>query len=114
MILTLERLNEVLEWDDEIGNFKWRIKLSKKTRIGDVAGKNTYLIRIDGVSYIKTRLSWFKHYGYWPVDCVLLRDGDSKNIRPENLYLETRTEKSKRCYRPPGNYDGGNWALWGL
>jgi hypothetical protein len=96
--LTQERLKEVLLYDPETGDFKFRF-----TRGGIVAGsvagarnfgpkKDRIGIKIDRVIYYASNLAWFYVYGeaYPKGDTVIdHKDGDPYNNRLSNLRIAT-------------------------
>lgn len=91
MSLTLERLKEVLSYDQDTGVFRWRITLSNRAQAGLVAGatsKDDYVrINIDGKRYLGHRLAWFYVKGEWPPCHIDHRDTDKRNNRLANFRL---------------------------
>jgi hypothetical protein len=67
--LTVERLREVLDYDQETGVFVWRIAVSRN-KAGATAGytgPNGYVyIGIGGHQYLAHRLAWLFVYSEWP------------------------------------------------
>lgn len=90
-MLTLERLQEVLEYLPDSGVLIWRVSNSHRVRVGDVAGhlhkKWGYIeVRIDGRSYRAHRLAWMLMMGeQWPkqIDHINLCPSDNRwcNLR---------------------------------
>lgn len=64
---TQQELQDMFTYDDELGCLRWKIKISKKNNIGDVAGcirKGGYTaIRINGIRYFTHRLIYQYHKG---------------------------------------------------
>jgi len=88
--LTAERLCEVLAYDPETGNFKWRVKKATWLSVGDQAGNQNvkigYLqIRIDGKLYYGHRLAFLYMAGTMPryVDHINCNKADNRwaNLR---------------------------------
>ena len=103
MALTYERLHEVLTYTPFDGLFRWKIKLSRSIKIGDIGGskrKDGYInISIDGTQYLAHRLAWMYVYGYFPENNI-----DHKfRIRNDNRIRKIR-EASQSCnIRNTGN-----------
>lgn len=76
------------------GQFVRIKKTSKNIDVGAIAGckrKDGYLVvRVNDVLHLAHRLSWFWHYGVWPVDLIDHIDGDKANNRIENLRESTK------------------------
>lgn len=90
--LTAERLREVLHYDPQSGKFIWKVRLSARRSVGDVAGFTTRdgkytSIRIDGKLYLAHRLAWLYVTGVWPAEQIDHKNGYSDgiaNIRAAN------------------------------
>lgn len=95
MIVTIERLKEVLHYDPSSGAFRWRARRRFcRYGAGDIAGTdngNYWIIRIDGEGYKAHRLAWFYTYGAWPKR-LDHRDTDKLNNRLANLRLATNAQ----------------------
>jgi hypothetical protein len=89
MALTQSDLREVLDYDPATGIFRWKVALSFRTRVGQIAGSNHgngYLeIGINGESYYANRLAWLYMTGEWPKGHVDHRDLNRRNNRWDNL-----------------------------
>jgi hypothetical protein len=72
--ITQEKLKEVLEYNNELGTFTWKVSKANKIKVGSVAGcKNNLgyiLIRIDGKIYLAHRLAWLYTHGSFPLNCI--------------------------------------------
>ena len=85
--LTLERLKEVLSYDQHTGIFTW-IKNYHTSKIGRVAGhksKKYVEIKIDQKKYHAHCLAWLYMTGKWPKDEIDHRDRVKHNNRFNNL-----------------------------
>jgi len=87
-----DRLMEVLDYDRESGIFRWRVRPTNLGRVkaGDIAGtvensNGHRYIRFEKRDYIASRLAWLFIYGECPVKKLKFIDGDSRNIRINNL-----------------------------
>ena len=72
--ITQEKLKEVLDYNNELGTFTWKVSKANRIKVGSVAGcKNNLgyiLIRIDGKIYLAHRLAWLYTYGNFPLNCI--------------------------------------------
>jgi outer membrane protein assembly factor BamB len=113
--ITQERLHEVLRYDSETGEFYWRVRLSRASQIGSVAGTVSLryrCIRIDGRNYTAHQLAWFYVTGEWAISLIDHRDGDPINNRWDNLRLATRSENSANRRRNRNNTSGFKGVIW--
>lgn len=90
--ITHKRLLEALNYDAESGVFTWKVKASKNTVIGEVAGSwrteakdRPIRIRIDGNSFKAHRLAWLYVNGAWPNGLIDHINGDCHDNRICNL-----------------------------
>jgi len=94
VILTQERLKEVLFYDPDTGLFVWIINkrgVKAGTIAGCVAAHGYIVIRIDGVLYYAHRLAIFYMTGEWPVEV-----DHKKHIRHDNRAEEIEKSTRKR------------------
>lgn len=93
MMLTQERLKELLEYTPETGIFTWKARPSNRVRVGDIAGhlekKDGYImLGIGGVLYRAHRLAWLYMTGDFPPK---EKDIDHKNgLRADNRWANIR------------------------
>ena len=69
MPLTVERLRELLDYDEKENVFTWRVNRAGAPFAGKVAGcphNGTWEIRVDGRKYGKQSLATFYQTGRWP------------------------------------------------
>lgn len=90
MKLTVDRLREVLIYDQHAGVFKWSLKTNRKVVVGANAGSVTrhgyVAIRIDGTRFAAHRLAFLYVTGKWP-------DGEIDHIngvRSDNRWINLR------------------------
>lgn len=116
MKLTHERLLEVLIYDPATGLFRWKIKTSKRTIVGNVTGqtpKEGYLrIRIDGELFTAHRLAVFYMTGAWPETLVDHRDRDRTNNRWDNIRNASYSENAANQALSPRNTSGFKGVSW--
>ena len=117
ILLTPERLREVLSYDKVAGDFT---RLATGERLGRVGLCRGYVhIRVDGRSYKAHRLAWFHVYGRWPDGDIDHINGDRGDNRIANLREATRSQNNANKAASPKNrsgFKGVNYAphvkLW--
>lgn len=94
-MLTQERLKELLSYDLESGEFRWRVERRGAAK-GNIAGRLTASgynhISIDSSSYYAHRLAWLYVHSVWPTRDIDHIDADKANNRLKNLREVTRTQ----------------------
>lgn len=98
--VSLERLMQVLHYDQDTGTFTWAAPTSIRVQEGDEAGSVASVsggrvyrqIAIDGVSYYANVLAWFYVTGVWPQSAVGYRNADGLDTRFGNLRLMQKNE----------------------
>jgi len=87
--LTQERLQELLHYDPDTGEFRWRAAENPDCRAGEIAGcsmrSDYWCIHIDGRGYRAHQLAWLYMTGEWGRPLIAHRDGDPFNNRWRNL-----------------------------
>jgi len=107
--LTLERLRELLEYNQETGGFTWRVRRGP-ARAGSKAGsvgRAGYLsIETGGRVYQAHRLAWFYVYGEWPLGDLDHKDMVKTNNRIDNLRLATPSQNKANSRLHRNNTSG--------
>jgi HNH endonuclease/AP2 domain len=109
--LTRARLRELLDYNKETGEFRWRKRDIKGIRpdlsAGTIRSPRDYrYIKIDGRVYSEHQLAWFYMSGRWGKPTIDHRDGDVTNNRWKNLRLATRSQNNANRRRPRNNTSG--------
>ena len=120
--LTYERLREVLRYEPETGECTWLASTGKRK---DLIGKRACSldkvdgyrrIKVDGVSYLSSRLAVFFITELWPDDEVDHKNTDPSNDRWENLREATKpqqnanTRERSRSGLPKGVWRNQRWG----
>lgn len=91
----IERLHELLHYDQTSGIFRWKVNVGRRIRAGSVAGSKTsqgaVRIQIDGVAYYAHRIAWAMMTGEPVPDHI-----DHKNCNPEENDWENLREATSR------------------
>jgi len=108
--LTQQRVQELLEYDEHSGEFRWRVTKNPNIRKGEVAGcqarSEYWSIHIDGRNYRAHQLAWLYVKGEWGRPLIDHRDGNPLNNRWTNLRLATHTNNAANRPRLPRNTSG--------
>jgi hypothetical protein len=110
-MVSRERLKEVLSYCADTGLFTWRVAVSRKVRVGAIAGGKSgdgqYIhIRLDGRIYRAHRLAWLYMTGEFPATLIDHDDGNGCNNRWTNLRLATSTENGCNRGKTRANTSG--------
>ena len=109
--ITAEKLREILSYDPDTGEFRWKVRTSRRTNIGDVAGslsKYGYnCIMIKKKHYFAHRLALLYTTGSYPKHEIDHINGNRVDNRINNICEVTRREnqcnrKSHRAGRLQG------------
>ena len=102
-MLTQEEINEIFEYDDIVGQLRWRVNFSKK-KIGQIAGfvgnRGYRRIYYNYRFYNAQRLIWILHYGYIPDQIDHINhdrdDNHISNLRDVNASLNQQNQKPSK------------------
>jgi hypothetical protein len=119
LVLSLDRVNELLELRLPECVFYWRMSAARSVKVGDKAGslhKDGYLqIGIDGKYFMAHRLVWFVTYGKFPDGVIDHIDGDPANNQIHNLRDVTHKvnhQNRKKRGRDDPSLPTGVWAAY--
>lgn len=90
--LTLERLKEMVSYDQETGVFLWKQRphANSRKREGDEAGSvkasGYRYINIDNHTYLCSQLAWFYVTGEWPRGRIGVKNKNQSDLSFDNLF----------------------------
>jgi HNH endonuclease/AP2 domain len=105
-ILTREKLQEVLHYDQDSGQFTW-LTTSNRKKAGERAGTTVShryrKIQVYNKIYYEHRLAWLYVYGEFPQDVIDHIDGNGLNNKIENLRCVSHSGNMQNQLRPHKN-----------
>ena len=114
--LTQERLKELLDYNPDTGEFKWRVfckGMRPDLKAGSLNRGGYVYISVDGTHYRANRLAWLYSYGSFPKNNLSPINGIRHDIRITNLKEITKNEclrkavrGNPKCELPFGVYRG--------
>lgn len=115
--LTYDDVNEAIAYSPDTGRFTWKVDVSRNVKANSVAGtfkncrhrttgqvKSYLYIRYKDREMVGSRVAWLLQTGEWPTQSVMFSDGDTTNLRWNNLKLSlfksgSKTENGRRNYK---------------
>lgn len=98
-MITQERLKELLNYNQESGEFTWRDSVNSRAKSGSIAGTTTAngyrTIGIGGKKYASHRLAWVYMYGGTPINQIDHINHNRCDNRICNLRDVTASQNSK-------------------
>jgi HNH endonuclease len=92
-------IRSCLSYCPETGIFRWLISLSRRVRVGEIAGcadQSGWVVRIRGRGYLARRLAWVHVYGAIPHGAeVRTINRDVSDCRLANLELSSLDRRAK-------------------
>jgi hypothetical protein len=111
-MLSARKLKQLLSYDPTTGEWKWLIKPSVRTKVGDRAGHldlTGWRIHIKGNKYLLSRLAFLYMTGKMPKRLVDFKDRDVSNCRWDNLREATRSQDQQNSVRKNLYGKGVSW-----
>ena len=114
--LSIDRLREVLDYSGDTGIFRWKIKKSWRTKIGDIAGyvgtRGYRRISIDNTEYYEHLLAWYISTGSIPNDQIDHINKIRGDNRISNLREADNSENINNCNKYKTNKSGYKGVSW--
>ena len=114
-MLTQKRLKELLSYDPDTGEFRWRMTLNNRAPSGSVSGyvnHHGYVrIMIDKKTYQAHRLAWLYVYGEF-VPELDHKNGVRSDNSISNLRPATRSQNLGNSRKPSTNRSGKKGVSW--
>jgi len=108
--LTQERLKEILHYDPQTGEWRWKQRLAWRIDVGERAGTINQLgyliITIDGTLYAAHRLAFLYMTGEWPIDEVDHCDLNKANCVWSNLRQSIHQQNCSNVRKRLNNTSG--------
>lgn len=109
MLLTAERLRDLISYDQESGIFVW--KKSGKVA-GYITNEGYRNISVDNRMYRAHRLAWLYVTGEWPIDQIDHINGSRDANWFANLREASALENGKNLKKPATNSSGFKGVSW--
>jgi len=113
--ITAEFLRNVLTYDKNTGVLRWKKKISRKIKVGEIAGSKAgahWQVGMYGENYLAHHLIWVMMTGDWPTDEVDHEDTDGQNNKWKNLRIATRKQNSANRGKNSNNTSGIKGVSW--
>jgi hypothetical protein len=110
MILTAQKVREILHYDPDTGVWTWLRPPAKNILVGSVAGTISVhgyrIITFQGVKYRSGRLAWLYMTGEWPVEEIDHDNRDKTDDRWCNLLDKSRSNNALNRDLQVNNFSG--------
>lgn len=112
----LQRLRAALAYNQETGEFRWKVRRSANAKAGSVAGSTDSSghrqIKFETKTYLAHRLAWVMTHGRWPEMEIDHVNRDRTDNRLINLRECSHAENSKNRNIYASNTSGTTGVHW--
>jgi hypothetical protein len=102
--ITAETLRALLDYEPDTGIFWWRVQLSRRVKVGAIAGTvncDGYIcIKVNGMQFKAHRLAWLHTHGMWPDHQIDHINGNRADNRIANLRDVSQFTNMQNQVRP--------------
>jgi hypothetical protein len=111
-----DKLRDIFDYDPTTGNLVWKVRNSKRVKIGDIAGcKSTdgrILIGLNGRLYKAHRIIWALVTGEWPKNFIDHKNSNPSDNKWENLREATKSQNMMNVGKIKSNTSGIRGVGW--
>jgi hypothetical protein len=113
--LSAELVRLLLDYDLDTGVFRWKVRVAKRVRVGDVAGIDGVRerrISILGRQHLAHRVAWLYVYGEWPKQVIDHINRNPFDNRIANLRDVSQRENVLNSSLSRANKSGTTGVRW--
>jgi hypothetical protein len=114
--LTAEQIREIVSYDPETGEMRWRKSRGSRAQAGGIVGAyDAYGYRnvgINGLDYKVHRLAWLYVHGEWPNGSIDHINGHKADNRLSNLRVVTQSQNLRNTRRHKDGRSGFKGVHW--
>lgn len=107
---------ELFTYDAKSGAMNWRVKPSRKVKVGDgittVNGAGYIVVGYRGVRYLAHRIIWLMQTGDWPQGQIDHINHDRTDNRWSNLRDVSHEENARNKTLSTANRSGATGVMW--
>lgn len=106
----MKPISELLSYDPNTGEIRWKVARTNSVTVGDIAGHKRkdgrWVIGIEDQLFLGHRVAWFIHHGEWPSKHIDHINGDPGDNRLVNMRLATDAQNKLNRGKQKNNKSG--------